>query len=459
MQDVIDEKEPTINRRDFLTQGLTGITAVAGAGLASGCSATRPNLEENLLRSDLPCLKTNQYATYMDAYDANACLECGDCLSGCLFKRYDREAAIKNIIGLRSGDKVICDRNLDTCCFCSQCNHRCPVGAQPGALMLHRLSERRAVAGGTPASIQFVLNGMQSKGWTNNIFRNIYAGHSQTEQKILDDWSEPKDCGEIDLLWCGCSARMFPYDIEHSKVLSGLQKFAGRNDCCGSFAVRAGLRDIARYNADNLMDRLARSRFKRLVVMCGACVEMFTFYLPRYIGQEFPYQVVSVYEYVDELLASSKQSIIRQVSAEERNACLSDSCYGSHLGDNFMRSVNGLYRKIGFDYSELEYSGKNAACCGFMAYMRRGNILDVYSARSVKAGDIKKSNKKNVVSYCHGCFFTANFIMSGKAHYLIEKVLWAMGDEIRYPYAGIPKKAITPASLAGMMRIGYSALF
>jgi hypothetical protein len=169
--------------------------------------------------------------------------------------------------------------------------------------------------------------------------------------------------------------------------------------------------------------------------------------------------VLSVYEYVDELLEGSKQSIIRQVSAKESNACLSDCCYGSHLGDHFMQSIKGLYQKIGFDYSELEHNGKNNACCGFMAYMRCGNILDIYSAHSIKAGDIKKSKRKNIVSYCQGCFFNTHFTMGGKAHYLIEKVLWAMGDEIRYPYAGIHRKVMTPASLVGMMPIGPSALF
>ena len=156
---------------------------------------------------------------------------------------------------MREGDKKICDKMLDRCCFCFKCNHRCPVDAVPAALMLQRLKERREEEGDVPSSLKYSMNGMKSKGWQNNIHRDMYTDHDDEEKLILKRWSEPKDCGKGDLLFCGCGVRLFPRDIEDSRVLSELQKFGGENDCCGLYPARGGLNEIGRFVSNNLIDR------------------------------------------------------------------------------------------------------------------------------------------------------------------------------------------------------------
>ncbi|MGB9500116.1 MAG: heterodisulfide reductase-related iron-sulfur binding cluster [Dissulfuribacterales bacterium] len=191
-------------------------------------------------------------------------------------------------------------------------------------------------------------------------------------KKLGSKWSEPKDCGDGDLLWCSCASRVFPYDIEHAHALADLQKFGGKSDCCGLVAFRSGLFDVGRFLTNNLIDRFSECRFNRLVVMCGSCQDMFQLALPEYFGREFPFEVVSVYQYLDEQI---------------------------------------------------------------------------------------QSGKENIVAYCYGCFTISRLFQGGTTHFLLEKLLWALGDEIKYPMSGILGRSMNFSNLWHMTKIGPSALF
>ncbi len=449
-----------ITRRKFIKQGLTGALAVAPLTLTGGCAGPKLNLKDEMARLDKNPDTRASRKSYMDAYDFDECVECGECLYGCNYKDLSPDQAIGNIQKMRKGDVSVCEEMLDQCVFCYNCNYTCPVDASPAALMLERLRERRDREGDVPASLQYAINGMESQGWSNNLFRDLYSDHNAEEKEIIAKWSEPKDCGDGDLLWCSCAGRVFPYDIEHAQALSGLQKFGGKSDCCGLAAMRSGLYDAGRFLTNNLIDRLSQCRFKRLVVMCGSCQDMFQLALPEYYGQEFPFEVISAYQYLDEQIQNGNLEIKRQIPLEEQeNTCIFHSCFGYKFGKDYLDSIQRLYQAVGYDCVELEHNGEKNECCGMGGFYRKGNLWDILEVKGVKKEDLKKSDMENILAYCYGCFLTSRLFQGGTTHFLLEKVLWALGDEIKYPMSGILGRSVNFSSFTHMIGITPSALF
>ncbi len=398
-----------ITRRKFIQQGIGGALVAAPLTWAAGCAAPGLNLKDEMARLDQNPDTMALHKSYMDVYDFDNCVECGECLYGCIYKDLTPDQAIENIQKMRQGNVEVCEAMLDQCVFCYNCNFSCPVNATPAALMFERLRERRDREGDVPASLRYMINGMESQGWTHNLFRDLYTDHNQDEAQILEKWSEPKDCGDGDLLWCSCAGRVFPYDIEHSCALSGLQKFGGKSDCCGLPAFRSGLFDAGRFVANNLIERFSQCRFNRLVVMCGSCQDMFQVALPEYLGQSFPFEVISIYQYLDELIQNGNLQIKRQASDEEKeNTCIFHSCFGYKFGKEYLASINHLYEAVGFDCMELEHNGERNACCGMGGIYRQGSLWDIIDVKGIKKKDYKKSQTENILAYCYGCFLTSH---------------------------------------------------
>jgi Fe-S oxidoreductase len=448
-----------LNRRDFIKNSLCGALTVASLSSLHGCAGASLNLKEDIAKIEENPDRRAHHRSYMDAYKFDECIECGECLHGCNYKTLDQEQAIQNIKAMRRGDAEICDEMLDQCALCYKCNHRCPQDAKPVALMLERLRDRREREGYVASSMRYMFNGMEEKGWSSNFFRDLYSAQYEEEYTILERWAEPKDCGDGDLLWCSCATRIFPYDIEHSPILADLQKFGGESDCCGLGAFRSGLFDVARYVSNNLIDRLSECRFKRLVVLCGSCQEMFQIAFPNYIGQEFPFEVISIYEYLDEQMQKGKISIQRKVPDEEKETCISHSCFTLDFGEEYEASVQRLAKAVGFNSVELEHNGEKNACCGMGGYFRQGNLWDIFDVMELKETDIEKSERDNILTYCYGCFILTNMFQSGTTHHLLEKLLWATGQEIEYPLSGIFGRSFNLRSFFHMMQIGPSAMW
>ena len=396
-------------------------------------------------------------------YDFDRCVECGKCLHECIYNDLTSDQAIDRIRKIREGDIAACEAMLDQCVFCYNCNYSCPVDARPAALMIERLHDRRNRERAVPASLRYMINGMESRGWTQNLFKDLYTDHTKEEKAVIAKWNEPKNCGDGDLLWCSCATRIFPYDIEQSQALSGLQKFGGPCDCCGLPAMRSGLFDTGRVLADSLIDRLSRCRFKRLVVMCGSCQDMFQNAMPAHLDHAFPFEVISVYQYLDEQIQNGNLKIRRQIAdhekSEKENPCIFHSCFGYTFGEKYLSSINRLSRAVGYDCTELAHSKEKNVCCGMGGIYRKGNLRDILSVRGFKKKDFKQSQKKNILAYCYGCFFISHLFQGGTTHFLLEKILWAIGDEIKYPMRGILGRALNFSSLKHMIGITPSALF
>lgn len=377
--------------------------------------------------------------SYIDAFRFEDCIECGECLNSCLYMDLNSDESIEGIQKLRQGYGY--DTYLDKCLYCGQCNKYCGVDARPAALLLERLRDRRKREECVPGFFAYYLNGMEELGCTENYFKDIYLASSEETRKIIDEWAEPKQ-GD-DLLWCGCGNRINPQNIENSRVLSDLSKFGGVGDCCGVNAVKTGLFDTVKHVTNNLIERLSKSRFKRLVVSCGSCQEHFNILWPEYFGDKFPFEVISLYEYIDEQMAKGKFSVQRKVDLD---VAISDACYGHMFGEKYLSTVRRLYEAVGITAVPLEHHGENTACCGVAGYARNFKVDDIFEVMKAKVKDIEKSGKKDVLNYCMGCHTITTMLYPVKSHYLLDKILWALGDDM-VSSIHIPKPAREKAAL------------
>lgn len=316
--------------------------------------------------------------SYVDAFSAGECKACGTCLKGCSYQNMNSKDAREGIRRLIAG--VDYDDYLDRCVICEKCNHRYPVAAHPTALILERFRDRRKNEKQPPRPLVYLMNGVNERGVVErNFFADIYRAHNKKEKKIVEQWSLPKE-GD-DLLFCGCMVRLSPGDMEQSSVLSGLPKFGGLFDCCGVYAAKSGLYNRAQINANKMIERLSKSRFKRLVLPCGTCQDMFTNIYPKYLGIEFPYEVISIYEYLHEKLQKGKLFIKRKWNLD---VAISDSCFGYELGEEYLSTIRLLCDATGIKTTELAHNGKNNACCGTNGYLRKGRLRDIIQAGRIK---------------------------------------------------------------------------
>ena len=194
--------------------------------------------------------------------------------------------------------------------------------------------------------------------------------------------------------------------------------------------------------------------------MCGSCQDMFQMAMPEYLGQAFPFEVISIYQYLDEQIGKGNLVIQRQVPAEEtEKTCIFHSCFGYKFGEEYLSSIRRLFRAIGYDCTELAHHGKENACCGMGGIYRRGSLWDILDVKGFKKKDLKESRSENILAYCYGCFFTSRLFQIGTTHFLLEKVLWALGDDIQYPLSGILGRSFNFSSFRHMIGIIPSAIF
>jgi hypothetical protein len=79
-------------------------------------------------------------------------------------------------------------------------------------------------------------------------------------------------------------------------------------------------------------------------------------------------------------------------------------------------------------------------------YARNLNVDDIMEVMKIKLKDIEKTGKENVLNYCMGCHTLTSMIYPIKSHYLLDKVLWALGDDM-ISSIYIPKSARKKAQM------------
>ena len=198
-----------------------------------------------------------EQGTFMRGFSSEKCVQCGTCLAGCQYTHFTKQQAREVMKKVRVMPQWYPE--LASCIRCGKCDHRCPNEARPSSLMRECLEHKRRAEPELPASMAYGINGMGPEGWGPNFFKDVYKDFGKLERKILRSWAAPKK--SRDILWVGCTDRMMPRTLEESHTLRNIPKFGGPDDCCGVWAIQAGLLDEGYRIAKRLVNRLLENRF------------------------------------------------------------------------------------------------------------------------------------------------------------------------------------------------------
>lgn len=361
--------------------------------------------------------------SYSDCCDWSACTRCGDCLVQCPKLSLNQEQARKAMDQLIAGEMP--DAILKDCTFCFDCNALCPEGLRPHELILERALEQR---GKVPAMLQYLINGQP-----NNLFSDLYGRLDFAEQQILSRWAELPPSSE-EVLFVGCVGRLSCYDIENSQVLSPLPIYGPADLCCGELAYRLGSWKSYTDIVERTVARLEQLDTRRLVCYCGSCCNYLSSILPQVYGHKLPFEVISLYEWLDERMSRGEISPVQPTGGR---AAVHESCYVSELGDEFAATLRRLYQACGMECAELAHHGKENLSCGAVSVVRTLNIgSSMFREQRRKYREIAASGTRSVALNCPGCFITMGFtapMFGVKLRYMPEEILTTFGDTVSKP--------------------------
>ncbi|MDY6904352.1 MAG: (Fe-S)-binding protein [Thermodesulfobacteriota bacterium] len=374
-----------------------------------------------------------RHQSYIDAFDPEGksgqfCDKCGLCLQKCPVMKMDKGTARAEHARLRMGEAT--ERVLQECTFCYDCNHTCPHGMNPLALIMERVADGIKESGaGVPEYLRYLFTG---HGETS-VFADVYQTLPEAEQVILDQWAiPPEPCEEV--LFVGCIGREMPATIAQSAVLQALPKYAPREACCGELPFRLGDFEAFAQTVERTTALLDRLRAKRMVCYCGSCAHSFNNIWRQYMDAKPDFEIITIWEWLWEKVQAGELPVQRTI---EKTVALTDSCYGSELGDGFFEAVRGLHAAVGMTVVELENNRFDNLCCGMPSILH--NNFDLFEPARVgqkKVEQVAASGAAHLYCYCPGCLMQ----LGGPAkkagittHYGLEEILQALGDEIPVP--------------------------
>jgi Fe-S oxidoreductase len=367
--------------------------------------------------------------TYIEAFiprgkeDQN-CINCGICLQKCPVMKMGKEESKAEIQRLLNNEPP--QRVLNECTLCFSCNHYCPKGLRPYALIIERMAAKNRESGhGVPDKVKYMFTMKDQPGY----FFDLYKAGTDTDKAILDQWSQVP-AKSRDTLFIGCFGRSIPQTIEFSKTLASMAKFAPRDACCGEIPYRFGDYSAFSQTVDHTRALLERLDTERLVCYCGSCNNFFGHIWPDFHGVTLPFKVISIWEWLWEKYCSGELKMQRQYS---KTVAINDSCYSSVLGQGFFEAVRGLHAAAGMSIVELANNRYDALCCGFAASLRNNyDSSQVAIEAKKRVAQVTAAQVTDVSCYCPGCFASLNNYAQEnnyKVHYALSRILWAFGDE------------------------------
>ena len=367
--------------------------------------------------------------SYIDAFvpagkDDSHCVNCGVCLQKCPVMKMDKLESKAEIARLIAGEDP--ERVLDECTFCFSCNHYCPHGLRPYNLIMERITAKNRESGkGIPPAVDYMITGKSESGF----FYDQYRAAPDEDKAILDRWSEVPPEAK-DTLFIGCYGRTVPQGLAHSTALEGLVKFGPRDACCGEIPHRFGDYESFSATVERTYRQLEALRTERLVCYCGSCANYLGNVWPNYHGAKLPFEVISLYEWLWEKYQAGDLSIQHPVS---KQIVITDSCYGSELGDRFYAAVRGLHEAAGMSVVELANNRHDSLCCGFACGLRNNyDQTQVAIQAKKKVDQILATHVKEVSCNCPGCW--AGISRAGKddgltVRFSMNEILRAFGDD------------------------------
>jgi len=362
----------------------------------------------------------------LSPFEPNKCDLCGDCFAVCPVVDMDREAGgaeMKRLIGGGRGGPV-----LSRCISCFACSAACPKDLNVYGYVLSLWNEGRRGTN-VPWHVRLAL----PEQTPPNPWTEIEKAYSPEERRIFDGLGKDVRGGEA--LFLGCNQLLNPY-VAASPLFEGLPIVGAPGVCCGEPYFRTGFLDAFKLSAARWLAHWRKRAPARLIIYCTACYNMFTRVYPAVLGEEAPFEMIGVMDWIEERMGAGAVEI---KSPLDRKVAIQDSCHARSLGKDFSDTARSLIEKTGATLIEPEGPLGLSNCCGFAAAARRFNPLDMWSHGTARVRDAKELGADEMAAYCNGCVLMLTFssLLSPwktRARHVTELVELAAGMEVKKPH-------------------------
>ncbi|MHB8896645.1 MAG: heterodisulfide reductase-related iron-sulfur binding cluster [Candidatus Geothermincolia bacterium] len=257
------------------------------------------------------------------------CDLCGDCLVGCAYTDYGREAAIEQLRRMIAGEAPPV---VEECVTCLACNQLCEKGANPFDLILRRQEETGV---------------LRIPEQNTALFRNLPGAPSQV---IPGDPDKPA----LSL----CSVGDLLPGLFDGPAFKGMTLLKGGDYFCGVGWVHLGQEKPVRENAPGVIERLAATGMNEIVFYHDDCYALVAV-MAKDFGIDVPFKPVHVIEHLLSYV-KSRASEVRPLGLE---VAYQQPCASRYTPwkDGWLDELFGL---IGVERVARAHDRAGALCCG-----------------------------------------------------------------------------------------------
>ncbi|MCK9230651.1 MAG: (Fe-S)-binding protein [Syntrophales bacterium] len=307
------------------------------------------------------------------------CDFCGDCLARCHYLPFDKKSGSEAFRKLVEGED---SQWLYDCVTCAACNEYCPKDARPFDLILQKLE---------------ALGDFSDPGQKAQMADRFKAE------------GEPRPVPKVDRAMSLCVMEgSMPWAIQ-GKIFEGMPLLKGRHYFCNVLFVHMGDESIMRDRMQTMVDNLAGSGAKEIVVVHDDCYAVLKGIAPEY-GIDLPFRPLSILEHLRDFLEEHQTDITKL----DMKVAYQRPCSSRFTGEK-EHFVDEIFSMIGVERVKREYDGVNALCCGVemagpnLKLFPRGKDFEPFRVKNV--ADAKSAGADAMVYLCPLCFRT----LGGKA--------------------------------------------
>lgn len=393
-----------------------------------------------------PSLKITNL-TAVQLMEVDACMRCGECAKWCPTyegsgfypglsprdKIYRWKLFMDRSYGLMAtlfGPKTIPEEEFDRfvedvhgCTTCGICSTVCEAGINTVELweaMRANLVKRGNGPFGGPKGKQSMMPSIIDKT------KNSYNMDNKERLKWIPDDVVIADKADV-LYFGGCTAEMKQINlaISTARVLNKLGvDFCMLGDdecCCGSVLIRTGQyhkeEELARRLARANVDAIKAKGAKIVLYACSGCFRASLVDWPRLLGEELPFKVMHVSQFLSEMIDEGKVQWVQKPYGEDKIVTYHDPCHlGRHVGV-YDEPRKVLQSMPGMTYKELDRSQSKQRCCGAGGGVKAGIPDLALSIAKQRVQDAEpllyEEGKTNV--FAQACPFCKRNISDGQA--------------------------------------------
>lgn len=335
---------------------------------------------------------------------ARSCLQCGACTGSCPVARYTgygpRE--ILRMVLTGTGEEVLRPEVLYYCSACYSCSVRCPMGVRLTEIInvLRQVLVDRGEAP-LPPQVELVksVENYDNPWGMPRAQRDRWTRKLTVKPKVL-----PRQAAPV-LYYPGCTAAYLPGVQRVALATAGVLRAAGvdfgimgrEEICCGSTAMRVGMRDLFERQAARNIEKLNSTGVETIVTACAGCYGVMKQEYPR-VGDLEP-EVL----HVSELLARLIERGRLECGPVERVVTYHDPCHLARHGGvvSAPRLVLGAIPAL--ELVEMPRTGADAGCCGGGGGLRTGHAEAAVEVAGLRQGEAARTGAERVVTSCPFC--------------------------------------------------------